>query len=274
VVAHAYDIYQRPRNLTPKLRHAAFAAGVCEYSVATLRAVAGPDAAARIQVVKMGVDHDYFTRRAPQPAGRTVVAVGRLVEKKGFGYLLDAAARLDAEHGLEKLVIVGDGPLREKLHAQARSLGLQDLVEWTGPQSVEGVRNALERADVLAIPAVPAGDGDRDVLPLIAGEALAMEVCVVASDFVGLPELVRPPWGRLVAPRDADALAAAIAALLNLPSEERRAAGRAGREFVISTRDLRREAERVTQLITSSQLEEAAVPLAAADRSAQITGVR
>ena len=248
VMAHAYEIYQHPRNLPEKLRGAAFAAGECEYSVRDLRAIAGPGH--DVHVITMGVDHARFARTRPYPGGRTVLAVGRLIEKKGFTHLLDAAARMR----LDRLVIIGDGPLREPLHAQAADLGVDG--DWRGAQGAAEIRAALEEADVLAVSAVYVPDGDRDVLPLIVGEALAMEVPVVASAIVGLPEVVREPWGRLVAPGDADALAAALTEVLDLPVPERVAAGRAGREFVVRTRDTDASAAHLVDLI------------------AQITGVR
>ena len=76
-----------------------------------------------------------------------------------------------------------------------------------------------------------------------------MEVPVVASDEVGLPEVVRPEWGRLVPPGDAGALAAAIAELLALPAEARSAMGRAGREHVMRACSLEREAAKLAALI-------------------------
>jgi glycosyltransferase involved in cell wall biosynthesis len=249
VTAHAYDIYRTPQNLSEKLAEAAFATGVCEYSVRELRSVAGPEHAERVHVVAMGVDHGRFRRRTPYPGGRSVLAVGRLVEKKGFRHLLDAAALLTKEAPLERLAIVGDGPLREPLRAQASALGLDGVVEWLGARDAEGVRTELERADVLAVSAVFVQDGDRDVLPLIVGEALSMEVPVVASDMVGLPEVVMAPWGRLVTPGDAAELAGALAEVLVLPEAQRAEMGRAGREFVVRTRDLRVEAERLVGLI-------------------------
>jgi colanic acid/amylovoran biosynthesis glycosyltransferase len=80
-------------------------------------------------------------------------------------------------------------------------------------------------------------------------EALALEVPVVASDEVGLPEVVRPGWGRLVPPGDADALAAALAELLSLPPETRAEMGAAGRAFVSEHRNLARQTERLLELI-------------------------
>jgi glycosyltransferase involved in cell wall biosynthesis len=78
---------------------------------------------------------------------------------------------------------------------------------------------------------------------------MAMELMVVATDAVGLPECVREPWGRLVTPGDADALRAALDEVLALSPGERAAAGAAGRAWVIEHADVRRETARLAQLI-------------------------
>jgi glycosyltransferase involved in cell wall biosynthesis len=104
---------------------------------------------------------------------------------------------------------------------------------------------------------VVAGDGDRDTMPVIAKEALAMEVPVVASDAVGLPEVVRPQWGRLVPPGDPRALAVALAELLALPAAERAAMGRAGRAHVVAECDVRAGSARLAELVTHDALERA-----------------
>jgi glycosyltransferase involved in cell wall biosynthesis len=92
---------------------------------------------------------------------------------------------------------------------------------------------------------VVAANGDRDTMPVVVKEALAMEIPVVASDAVGLPEVVRPEWGRLVSPGDAEALARALDEVLSLPPEERAAMGRAGREFVADHCNVRTETARL-----------------------------
>ncbi len=113
----------------------------------------------------------------------------------------------------------------------------------------EEVRELLERADLLAMPSVIAADGDRDAMPMVVKEALAMEVPVVTSDVAGLPELVRPEWGRMVPQRDAPALADAIAEVLALPPAERERMGAAGRAHVLEHCSLREQAERMAALI-------------------------
>jgi colanic acid/amylovoran biosynthesis glycosyltransferase len=231
VTAHAWDIWLAPRNLRAKLERAAFATTGCEYNARHLRAVAPR---ARIEVIVMGVDAQRFARDAPLPGGRTVLGIGRLVAKKGFEDLARAARGLDA-----RVRIVGDGPLREAL----------DGVELRGALEPDAVRAELERADVLAMPCVVAPDGDRDSMPVVVKEAMAMELMVVASDEVGLPECVRPPWGRLVPPGDADALRTALEEVLALPVAERAAAGAAGRAWVLEHADVHRETARLAELI-------------------------
>jgi glycosyltransferase involved in cell wall biosynthesis len=193
-----------------------------------------------LHVIAMGVDAEQFRRIAPYPDARTVVAVGRLVEKKGFAYLLEAAAQLPDVH----VRIVGDGPLRDELRAAA-----PDNVEFYGAMPPSQVRGLLESSDLFVLPTVIAADGDRDSMPVVVKEALAMEIPVVGTDEVGMPEMVQAEWGRLVTPRDAVALADAIRELLALPADERRAMGWRGREFVIERFSVEGETRKLAALV-------------------------
>jgi colanic acid/amylovoran biosynthesis glycosyltransferase len=233
VTAHAWDIWLAPRNLRAKLERAAFMTTGCEYNARHLRTVAPR---AEVHVIVMGVDGERFRRHTPLAGGRTVLGVGRLVPKKGFGDLARAAVGLDA-----RVRIVGDGPLRDELAG----------VELPGARDPDGVRTELEEADVLAMPSVVAPDGDRDSMPVVVKEAMAMELLIVATDEVGLPECVREPWGRLVPSGDPDALRAAIEELLALPRGERAAAGAAARAWVLEHADLERETARLAKLIAA-----------------------
>jgi glycosyltransferase involved in cell wall biosynthesis len=239
VTTHAYDIFLSPANLDEKLERALFHVAVCEYNAQFLRHRV-PRAADRLHRVVMGVDPEQFTRSRPYPGGRTVVAVGRLIEKKGFAYLVEAARRLPDV----QVKIVGDGLLRGELEASA-----PPNVELLGALAPAEVRAVLETADLLALPCVVAADGDRDSMPVVVKEALAMEIPVVGSDEVGMPEMVHDGWGKLVPPHDAQALAAAIAELLALPPHERVAMGRRGREYVVHNFSVRGEALKLIAIL-------------------------
>jgi glycosyltransferase involved in cell wall biosynthesis len=239
VTTHAYDIFLEPRNLDEKLERARFHVAVCDYNADYLRHRV-PKAAQRMHKIVMGVDPGQFSRTTQYPGGRNVLAVGRLIEKKGFAYLVEAARSLPDV----QVRIVGDGPLRTELQRDA-----PENVELLGPLPPHEVRSRLEEADLLALPCVVAADGDRDSMPVVVKEALAMEVPVVGSDEVGMPEMVQGGWGRLVPPRDASALADAMRELLDLPAQERAAMGRSGRDFVASRFSVRDEALKLIGLI-------------------------
>jgi glycosyltransferase involved in cell wall biosynthesis len=245
VTAHGYDIYLAPRNLGAKLDAAAFATSGSEYTVRHLRRLT----ATPVHKIVMAVDAECFRRTRPAPGAGRVVAVGRLVAKKGFGDLVEAMAAVPPP---ATLTIVGDGPLRDALAARAVAHGVADRVAFAGARPHAEVRDRLDDADLLVMPCVVASDGDRDSMPVVVKEALAMEVPVVATDEVGLPEVVRPEWGRLVPPSDPPALAGAIAELLALPAEERAAMGAAGRSFVQREADLATETARLAALIEAA----------------------
>lgn len=244
VTAHAYDIFMTPRNLRAKLEAADAVFTGCDYNVDYLRRAVPR---ARVHKVVMGVDAEAFARRTALPGGRTVLAVGRLIEKKGFGVLVDAAAALGPD---VRVRIVGDGPLRAELEAQIEATGAP--VELLGSLPPARVRLALEEADVLTMPCVVARDGDRDSMPVVVKEAMAMGLLVVASDEVGLPECVRAPWGFLAVPGDAGALAAALRTALALGPQQRARAGEQARAWVERHADVDAQTARMSAVIESS----------------------
>ena len=240
ITAHAYDIFLTPRNLHEKLERAGAVFSGCDYNVEYLRRTVPR---ANVHKIVMGVDVGAFERTTPLPQGRSVLAIGRLVEKKGFDVLLDAVARLPDV----TLRIVGDGPLRAQLEARAQSC--DGRVVLLGSRMPADVRAELEGADVLAMPCVVARDGDRDSMPVVVKEAMAMQLLVVASDEVGLPECVLSPWGFLAPPGDAVALAAGLRAALALSPAERRSAGARARAWVQANSDVDGETARMAAVI-------------------------
>ena len=211
--AHAKDIYfdyDTPQYLDRKLRDAAFAITVSDFNLATLRAAHGA-AARRLRRLYNGVDLAQLQFIAPPAAGSTILAVGRLVDKKGFAVLIEAARRLRDRGVAFDCRILGDGPEREPLQARIDAAALGAHIRLLGPQPQGAVMAAMREATVLAAPCIVSADGNRDGLPTVIVEAMALGTPVVSTTVTGIPELVRDGLtGLCVAPGDAVALAAAL----------------------------------------------------------------
>jgi len=185
-------------------------------------AAAGADAARRAAVrAEWGLDD-----AAAAAPGCAVGVVGRLVGGKGHGCFLAAAARLADTPAVAKFLIVGEGPERAALEAEAGRLGVADgRVLFTGFR--DDVPAVLAALDILVLPST-----DAEVLPLVVMEALAAGRPVVATSVGGVPEMIEDGVsGLLVPPGDADALAAALRRLTGDATLRARLAG-AGRECV------------------------------------------
>jgi colanic acid/amylovoran biosynthesis glycosyltransferase len=240
VTAHAKDIYHRrarPRRLRQKLGEAAFVATVSEANRRHLNAVLG--GRGRLELVRNSVD----LRRLGSPNGVVrrpdlVLAVARLVEKKGLEHLVEACARLHARGTPVRLEIVGDGPERSRLEDAAGRPGADVTFHGALPQ--ERVLPLYRRASVVCLPCVVAPTGDRDGLPTSLLEAMSLGAPVVSTPVSGIPELVvHGRTGLLVPERDPEALAEAIQLLLADPGFAAELADR-GRKHVESYYSLER----------------------------------
>jgi colanic acid/amylovoran biosynthesis glycosyltransferase len=243
---HATDVFQDADALRENLRGAAFMVTACEYNRRHIADVA-PEHAHKVSVLIMGTDLERFRRRTPYVAEGPVVAVGRLVPKKGFSDLIAAAARPESGLDGREVLIVGEGPERERLEHEIAAT--RAPVRLLGALGNDSIAELLERAALGVLPCVVAPDGDRDSMPVALKEAMALELPVVGTREVGLPELIDSDRGRLVPPGDPPALALALGEVLGLPAGERVAMGRAGRAFVEAHCDQRRQAERLLTLI-------------------------
>jgi glycosyltransferase involved in cell wall biosynthesis len=232
--AHAKDIYHdtvRPDDLRRKLTEAAAVVTVSDFNLAHLRDTYGP-AAAGVWRVYNGLDLDRFPYREPRVRPPRVVSVGRLVEKKGFDVLINAASLL-AEGGVDFTVdILGNGELEEELRRQIEALGLAARVRLMGPRPQAEVARAVAEAAAFAAPCVVGRDGNRDGLPTTLLEAMALGTPCVSTDVTGIPEVVRDGETGLVVPQnDASALAFALKRLLSDPELRLDLAARARRQI-------------------------------------------
>ena len=252
--AHAKDIFHasvRPEALRRNLSEAATAITVSDYNRDYLVQTYGA-AAARTHRVYNGIDLQQFPYASPERRPPRIAAVGRLVEKKGFADLVAACALLRDRGLAYRCDIVGTGPLELALRALMQRCGLEDRVQLLGlrPRSdrlrVERAGNGarlfrfyqdairvqlvglrprsevvahIRDAAVLAAPCVIGSDGDRDGLPTVLLEAMALGTPCVSTDVTGIPELLQGDESGLVVPQhDPAALAAALERLLTDPA--------------------------------------------------------
>ena len=218
----------------------------------------------KVLVVGSPIDTQRFApplRRAP-PDGRPLrlVAVGRLVPKKGFACAIDAVARLRAEGRRVRLDILGEGPSRVELEAGIERERLGDVVRLRGAASQREVIAALHAADIALAPSVTAPDGDQDGPVNTLKEAMATGLPVIATRHGGIPELVvHGENGLLVPERDSEALARAIVQLMDDPGVWPRL-GAAGRRKVVALYDRRSILEETVRAYARALGEDGATP--------------
>jgi glycosyltransferase involved in cell wall biosynthesis len=247
--AHAKDIYlQETDVLRLKIARARFAVTCTEYNKIYLQQLAGT--ATPILRCYHGINLDFFSapEQAPARACPHILSIGRLVPKKGFPMLLQALHLLRQKGIAFRCTIIGSGPLESVLRQQIVECGLDGCVTLLAPMSQEELLQYYRAADVFALACEVHHDGDRDGLPNVIVEAMAMGLPVMSTHVSGIPECVEHGvHGILVAEKDAVAFADGLLTLLSQPDKMRQF-GRAGREKV--ARDF--NALRTVELISTA----------------------
>ncbi|WP_150460732.1 glycosyltransferase [Nesterenkonia ebinurensis] len=214
--AHAKDIFHEDVDqgqLERKLAEAHHAITISQYNLEDLRR-RFPAATQNLHLVRNGLDLERFpyqprssTRQVPR-----ILGVGRLVEKKGFGLLVQAVAQLRSRGIRVQADIAGDGPLAAELEAQIAALDLQDQVHLLGPRTQAEINELLGSHDVFAAPFVVGPDGNADGLPTVLLEAMARGIRCVAADVTAVGEVTRSAeTGWLVPSGDLTAFTEALA---------------------------------------------------------------
>jgi glycosyltransferase involved in cell wall biosynthesis len=160
-------------------------------------------------LVPHGVDVAAFTPSPRTPDGRIeLLAVGRLVAKKGFGVLIASTRLLECDW---RLRIVGEGPFLEELQEASSHVGVADRVEFLGPRTHAELPSLYHGADIVVVPSVIDSSGDRDGLPNVVLEAMACGLPVIGSDVAAIPTAIEHRvTGMLVEPGTVHGLAKAI----------------------------------------------------------------
>jgi glycosyltransferase involved in cell wall biosynthesis len=223
--AHAKDVYQSSLNpaglLDRKLRAARFVITCTEANQRYLQA----RTLTPVYCLYHGLNVEFarLCAERPRPAipsgGVRVLAVGRLVQKKGFDVLLDACALLrDRGVPIEGTIVGEPAEHAESLRARVARLGLGGCVTFAGPMSQADLFEQYARATVFCLPCRVLENGDRDGIPNVIAEAMACGLPVVTTNASGAPELMdHGVSGIVVPPDDPVAVADAIEMLHRQP---------------------------------------------------------
>ncbi len=231
---HAADLYRNAVALNDKVRDAAFIGCISEFHKNLFREKGAREE--QLQIAYCGIDVSHFTPRLRErrPGERVrILSSGRLVEKKGFEYLIDAVALLRAGGTDVECVVGGSGPLERDLRERAAKAGVADLVTVTGKGiAQEELPAFMAQGDIYCLACVWASDDDVDGLPQMLMEAMACGLPAVSTRLVGIPDLIiHEETGLLVEQRQARELADALARLIGDDALRRRLA-EGGRRIV------------------------------------------
>lgn len=201
-------------KLAAKVADAAAVIAISDFAHSQIATVADSAHLEKVHTVRCGIDTATFR---PRPRSQThrlanVLCVAALSRRKGHRVLLDAMAELGRAGVDAELTLVGDGPERARLESRVDELGLAGSVHFLGAVAHERIPALCTEADVFCLPSFAEG------VPTVLMEAMAMQLPVVATGIMGVPELVEHERnGLIVPPARADLLAAALARLLGDP---------------------------------------------------------
>jgi colanic acid/amylovoran biosynthesis glycosyltransferase len=256
--AHAKDIYHQDvlkDDVQIKLRDAAAVITVSQFNRNYLSEIYG-ECAEKVCCIYNGMNLEMLHFSTPEDRPPEIIAVGRLVEKKGFSYLIDACATLKELGATFHCTIIGFGELEMELATQIQMLGLSDWVDLAGPLPQNEVIRRLKNASLLAAPCIIAEDGNRDGLPTILLESMAVGTPCVSTRVTGIPEVIQHGHTGLLAPeRDAQVLAEMILRLLKKP-ELRVRLSKNARAFIEQHFDIRRNSAAIRAIFESAKFVE------------------
>ncbi|MGH3089942.1 MAG: glycosyltransferase [Rubrobacteraceae bacterium] len=254
--AHAKDIFHENvvhADMERKLSDAASVVTVSDFNVEYLREEYG-EAASGVGRIYNGLELDRFEYEEPRDRPPRIISVGRLVEKKGLSVLVEACAVLAGRGREFECEIVGGGLLEESLREQIRELGLEGRVELAGPRPQAEIKADIRNSSVFAAPCIQSSDGDRDGLPTVLLEAMALGTPCVSTDVTGVPEVVKhEETGLMVPQNDPVSLADSLERLFDEPELRVRLA-REARAVIEGDFDVHGNAARLREVFASSTM--------------------
>ncbi len=255
ITGHAKDIYlSSPEVLERKMNSAEFTVTCTEYNKQFLENISTNGN--NVHRIYHGLNMERF---CPVDSGNkltsetipTILSIGRFREKKGFPYLIHTCKILMEQGYKINCKIVGYGPLYGEIKQLISDLGLDQVVFLVEKLVQEQVIELYSKATIFVLPCQIADDGDRDGIPNVLLEAMAMRLPVISTDISGIAELIEHmETGILVPQKDTEALVSAVKLLLDQP-HLRSKLGKTGRAKVCKQFSLEKSAEKLKDLFVN-----------------------
>ena len=252
--AHARDLYQVPQKiLTDRIRQASAVITCCRANLEYLNQIA-PTQQPKFSLVYHGVNlKDFQPVSNPgansPPNGPLILSVGRLVEKKGFQDLLEALLIVKSTGQHFQCAIYGDGPLRQQLMQWIEDHGLSGDVKLMGDRTQQELISVYQYATLFTLTPLQTDDGDRDGIPNVLVEAMAVGLPVITTAVAGIPELVEHNLnGLLYQPHDVGGISSGIIELLRNADKRKQLGGVASKK-VTEQFDITQAASRLKALL-------------------------
>jgi len=218
ITAHSAGIakLKEMSDLKTKVKEAKFIFAVSNYTKDYIDKFIYP-CSKKTYVVRCGLNPREYSFKDSHRFGGGIdgkiqlVAIGRLVEKKGFSYLIEGTSCLRKAHVNFNVKIIGAGPLKLDLEILSKMHGLASMIVFTGQLPTEETKQELNKSDIIIVPSVESKSGEKEGLPIVIIEAMALGVLVLATEHSGIPEVVKHKvTGLLVPERDSGAICESI----------------------------------------------------------------
>jgi glycosyltransferase involved in cell wall biosynthesis len=173
-----------------------------------------------VEIIPMGVDLQTFTPATKKQRPFSLLFVGRLVEKKGLAYLINALPKIVQTYPETTLTIIGTGPLKEGLEHLVQEQQLNHKVIFLGSIPNTELPLHYQQHQIAVFPFIVADNGDREGLPVVVSEAIACGGCVITTDLPGLYDIANNNQGILIVPqKNSQAITDTVLDLFNEPDK-------------------------------------------------------
>ena len=254
--AHARDIYVEADYLKEKLEEAKFIVTCVRNNKNYLTQKFGQIIEKKIKVVYHGIDLRIFKPIEVKEKVVDILSIGNLVEKKGFHYLIEACEILKKRGILFKCLVIGEGYLKSQFVDMIKEFDLEKYIELTERKPQSELPQIYAKSRIFVLPSFITDEGDRDGIPNVLAEAMAMDMPVISSNIPNISELIEHgKTGILVKEKEPQALAEAIETLL-FDEKLREKLGGKAKEKIVADFDFKKHTKKIAEFFHGKMLKE------------------